>query len=212
MPRCGSVTIERSDDRRPALADYSRSHRRRAAARERAGRRALHRRVEQGHRPGARRRPPSRARCSCCEQWLDDLRPLLEPFDVPVFVGAPERARSAHGLQPAPRGARLDAPPAAAARWPRCCAGRAPGRRARGHRRPHQRRRDLPLRGRPRRRCRARHPALRRPALPPQRAREHGDGAAGAVDAPARVAGRVPSSCTAAGFHDRRSRPRRRRP
>jgi tRNA G18 (ribose-2'-O)-methylase SpoU len=24
------------------------------------------------------------------EQWLDDLRPLLEPFDIPVFVGAPE--------------------------------------------------------------------------------------------------------------------------
>ena len=23
------------------------------------------------------------------EQWLDDLRPLLEPFDVPVFVGEP---------------------------------------------------------------------------------------------------------------------------
>jgi tRNA G18 (ribose-2'-O)-methylase SpoU len=32
------------------------------------------------------------------EQWLDDLAPLLEPFDVPVFVGPPELLESLTGF------------------------------------------------------------------------------------------------------------------
>jgi tRNA G18 (ribose-2'-O)-methylase SpoU len=32
------------------------------------------------------------------EQWLPDLEPLLEPFDVPVFVGAPDLLESLTGF------------------------------------------------------------------------------------------------------------------
>ena len=48
--------------------------------------------------------------------------------------------------------------------------------------------RDLPIGGRAGRRCGSRHAALRRPAVPAQRAGEHGHRAAGAVDASAGLA------------------------
>ena len=51
---------------------------------------------------------------------------------------------------------------------------------------PDEHRRDLPLGGGARCRCRAAHVSGQRPALPPRRAREHGHGLSGAVDVSAR--------------------------
>ena len=61
-----------------------------------------------------------------------------------------------------------------------------------------------------RRRCRAREPALRRSALPPQRAGEHGHGVPGAVDPAAGVA-RGPRHPARRRAPPRRARARRRR-
>ncbi len=140
---------------------------------------------------GAGHRPRS---VLALEQWLPELEPLL-PDDVPVFVGTAEMLAQLTGFH-MHRGAlaAMHRPPLAPGR--RGAARRPARRRDRGRRRPHERRRDLPLGRRPRCGCRARDPALRRPALPPQRAREHGHRPAGAVDAARGLAGGRGTSCT----------------
>ncbi len=183
----------------PGVARLSRPHRCRPTAPLRARRRALHRGVDQGHQARAPGGPPA----------------ALGAHDRQVAPGGRGSARRAgsrpaglrrigrvaavpHWFQPAPRRTGRNAPPAAALR-----AGDRRGRhsdhRARGHRRPHQCRGDLPLRGGARGGRGADHPALRRPVLPAERAREHGHGAADSVDAAAGLAGRgAPCSRTSA--------------
>ena len=151
-------------------------------------------------------RATSRGRCCCSRNGSTSWSRCCEPFDVPVYLADAAVLEQRHRLRDAPRRPRLDAP-AAAARGRRAAARRPPRRRARGHRRSHQRRRDLPRRRGARRGRGARHAALRRPVLPPSRAGQHGHGAAGAVD-PARG---VAARCRAAargGIRDRGPRAR----
>ena len=104
-----------------------------------------------------------------------------------------------HRFPPPPRrdGCHAAARTCAAARAPR---RGTPGRRAGGHRGPHQRRRDLPIRRGPRRRRRPRLPALRGPAVPPQRPGQHGNGVPGAVGAAGELAG-GPAGAPGPGLH-----------
>ena len=133
----------------------------------------------------------------------------LAPFDIPVHLADPEQLEAITGYR-VHRGALAAIRAAGAARSRRAARRRAAGGRARGHRRPHERRCDLPLGRRARRRCGAGEPALRRPALPAQRAGEHGHGVPGAVDPTARVA-RGGADAARPRLLDRRPRPRRRR-
>ena len=91
------------------------------------------------------------------EKWLADVEPLLVDFpDVPVFVGEAKLLEQLTGYH-LHRGAlaAMHRPENPSVRRPP--EGRPARRHPRGHRRPHQRRRHLPLVGRPRRRRRARH-------------------------------------------------------
>ena len=187
--RCGSCRC-RGRPRRPGARGLHAAHRRGAAAHARARGRPLPRRVDEGDRAGARAPATGRARCCPRREWLPQLEPLLAPFpDVPVYVGDDAALERHDRVPPAPR-----------ARSPRCTGPtcRIPPTCSRDARRvvvledvvDHTNVGAIfrsvagARRGR-----RARHPALRGPALPAQRPREHGHGAAGAVDPPARVAG-----------------------
>ena len=90
-------------------------------------------------------------------------RPRQHRRSVLRRVGGPGRA--GHRLPRAPRCAGVAGPDAVALRR-RGPGGRAHGRGLRGHRRPHQRRGDLPLRRSPGRRRRPARTPVRRPALP----------------------------------------------
>ena len=119
----------------------------------------------------ARSRPASGPRSFLmAPRWLDGLADVLDGTDAPCYVVSRGARRAGHRLPRAPRRARLAGAAAAAGRGRG--ARRGPDRRgARGHRRPHQRRRGLPVRGRARHRRGAAVPALRGPALPRARSR-----------------------------------------
>ena len=112
--------------------------------------------------------------------------------------------RGDHGIRRAPGRARGDAP-AGAPDGRGGDRGCPPRRRARGHRRPHECRGDLPQLRRARSGRRAGESALRRSPVPAQRAGEHGDGLPGSVDATAASGARPAASCTSGASISRRS-------
>ena len=124
--------------------------------------------------------------------------------DVPVYTA--DRELLAH---------RLCADPGRVVRLPPPCAphggaglcSRPPGGCAGGHRGFHQRGRYLPQRCRAEHGCRAHHPLLLRPAVPPRGAGEHGHRVSGAVGAdrhlPCRLAGKRQRPAPRAGLQDR---------
>lgn len=112
-----------------------------------------------------------------------EQRSLLRP------VGAADRAGDRVPRAPGRPG--VPAPPAAAAARGGA-RGRPLGAGAGGHRRPHQRRCDLPLGRRSRLRRGAARPAVRRPSLPALDQGRHGRGLQHAVDPPARLVRRPP--------------------
>ena len=145
------------------------------------------------------------------ERWLTDLADLVDAAEadgIPVFVGRARRHRGAHRVPPAPRGAGRRCSARCCRAWPRCST--APGgcscsrtssttptsgavfRSARG-----------PGRG-----CRARHPPLRGPALPPLDPGVDGHRVPGAVDADRPVA-RGSGAAARAGLHRGRAGARR---
>ena len=178
--------------RRPRVADGLRgAHRRRAAAPDRAGARALHRGVGEGHPPGARGGPPAAVAA--------DGRALAHRSRRRRGRGGTRRGAGvrrgvrgdggAHRVPPPPGRAGLDAPTGAAARGVRR-RRRAAGARPRGHRRPHQRGRGVPERRRSGDRSDPRDPAMRRPLLPQGDPRLDGHRVPGALDEDRAVAGR----------------------
>ena len=100
---------------------------------------------------------------------IDALRPVLEPIDVAGVLAGQVAAVRRRRVPRHPRGARLG-DPAGAARGRRRAGRRAAGRRPRRAQRLREPRRPVPQRGRVRHRRRAARPALRRPAVPAQRA------------------------------------------
>ena len=190
--------------RRPAADRLRRAHRRRAAPAHRARARALHRRSRR--RSSAGRWPPVTGRGPT--SWPSAGSPTwptsssaAEADGIPVFVGEHDVIESLTGFH-LHRGAlaAMQRPVLPTAR--RGARRRPAGARPRGRRRPHQRRRRLPQRRGARRGCRARHPALRRPALPPLDPRLDGHGVPGAVD-PDRPVARGSGAAARAGLHDR---------
>ena len=136
-------------------------------------------------------------------RWLDGLADVLGPTDAPCYVLSEDLAEQVTGFH-VHRGALASLrrrPAADPRRGPR---RRSPGAGARGPRRPHQRRGDLPLRRGVRLRRRAARPALRRPALPPLDQGRHGRRLQHAVDPPPRLVRRA--SRTSALAASRRSR------
>ena len=127
------------------------------------------------------------------DRWLEPLRALVQDVlagGAPGLRGRPGRARGDHGLQRAPWGDRVHAPPGPA-RGAGGDRGHSPGGRTRGHRRPHQRRRRVPVGRGPGRGRRAGQPALRGPAVPSLGPGLDGHGLPGAVDPDRAVARRV---------------------
>ena len=142
-------------------------------------------------------------------RWLDGLADVLAEHRRPVLRRDRGAGRAGHRLPRAPR--RPGVARAHAAARPGRGARRRPDRAgARGHRRPHQRRRDLPPRRRPRRRRRA----ARRRAAPTRstggRSRSAWAPSSRAVDPPA-TTGTTPCPAVGPRVHDRRADPRRRR-
>ncbi len=142
-------------------------------------------------------------------RWLDGLADVLGTTDAPCYVMSEALAEEVTGFH-VHRGAL-----ASLERRPLPDRGggarrRPLGARARGHHRPHQRRRDPPLRRRARLRRRAARAALRRPALP---ALDQGGDGRGVHDAVDPAAGLVRRAAVALGgrLHDRRADPGRRR-
>ena len=163
--------------------------------------RPLHRGVDQGDRSRPGCRPPPALGAGAAEVAARGRRPCsASDADTPVYVVPAEVAESLTGYA-VHRGAlaAMHRPPLRVRRRGR--RGRANRRHPRGHRRSHQRRRGLPQRRGPRRGRRAHLAALRRPAVPPQRAGEHGHGLPGAVDAAAGVARGARGCSRDLGFH-----------
>ena len=116
---------------------------------------------------GARSRPGTHPRSFLmAPRWLDGLADVLDASDAPCFVVSESLAEQVTGFH-VHRGAlaSLRRTPLPVGRLG--ARRRAVGPGARGRRRPHQRRRDLPQRRRPRLRRRAAVAAVRRPAVPP---------------------------------------------
>ena len=138
-------------------------------------------------------------------RWLDGLADVLASSDAPCYVVSEALAEQVTGFH-VHRGAL-----ASLRRTPLPSVVDGAGRRsvgagARGRRRPHQRRCDLPQRRGARLRRRTALAALRRPAVPPVDQGRHGRGLHAAVDPPAGL-GDGPSRPVGRGLHDRGADP-----